>query len=76
MSHLQFKVVSSPESTRGGQDLVESLDLYTLNEEGQLKVAERPTLSDLESELVAFNRSFYHVGEQQTISELGALSIL
>jgi hypothetical protein len=74
-SRLSFKVIQRPESPANVPDWVKSVDLYTLDDHGNFNVANRPSLSELETELRAFNHAFYCY-RNEPLSEYGALSLL
>jgi hypothetical protein len=54
----------------------QSADLYTLNHDGELQAARKPTDVQLISGLESFNRSFYQGDDQAMGGCSGALSIL
>jgi hypothetical protein len=72
---LRFKVIQHPESPANVPDWVKSVDLYTLDGHGNFNVAVGPSISELETELEAFNHAFYCYRNEQ-LSGFGALSLL
>jgi hypothetical protein len=72
---LRFRVIQHPESPANVPDCVKSVDLYTLDGHGNFNVANGPSLSELETELEAFNHAFYCY-RNEPLSEFGALSLL
>ncbi len=72
---LGYKVIQHPESPANVPDWVKSVDLYTLDDDGNFNVAYGPSLSELETELGVFNHAFYCYRDEP-LSEYGALSLL
>lgn len=73
---LLFKEITHPPSATSDSDVVPSTDLYTLDDQGHLRIAKNRLQSEVEAILKSFNHELYCYANSHPSSGYGSLSLL